>query len=198
MIYTISGLGAPTRLRSIAVVNDVQLETNWWVTATEPATTVRGIRVIFTIFGDCEARVAYDHIHNALVRGSVEFLQRRGGRWFLNLDILGSLVPELVAGLVWATGSAEVETTIEFPQSSFGASENKTVVLFTTYKDDLIMNRSHKIFLSHKGADKPLVRRYSSTLKALGFNPWLDEDAMVAGTELDRGILKGFKDSLKL
>lgn len=52
-----------------------------------------------------------------------------------------------------------------------------------------------KIFLSHKGADKPLVRLYKQTLELLGFEVWLDEDAMPAGTALHRGILQGFKDS---
>lgn len=52
-----------------------------------------------------------------------------------------------------------------------------------------------KIFLSHKGADKPLVRRYKETLDVLGFDVWLDEDSMPAGTALHRGILQGFKDS---
>lgn len=52
-----------------------------------------------------------------------------------------------------------------------------------------------KIFLSHKGADKPVVRKYKQTLEVLGFDVWLDEDAMPAGTALHRGILQGFKDS---
>ena len=52
-----------------------------------------------------------------------------------------------------------------------------------------------KVFLSHKGIDKPLVREYHQTLQLLGFEPWLDEDAMVAGTELERGLLQGFKES---
>ena len=52
-----------------------------------------------------------------------------------------------------------------------------------------------KIFLSHKGFDKPLVCRFKSTLALFGFDPWLDEDAMPAGTNLERGILKGFTDS---
>lgn len=52
-----------------------------------------------------------------------------------------------------------------------------------------------KIFLSHKGADKPLIRQYKETLDILGFDVWLDEDAMPAGTALHRGILQGFKDS---
>jgi hypothetical protein len=52
-----------------------------------------------------------------------------------------------------------------------------------------------KIFLSHKGFAKPLVRQFKTTLALLGFDPWLDEDAMPAGTPLERGILKGFADS---
>lgn len=52
-----------------------------------------------------------------------------------------------------------------------------------------------KIFLSHKGADKAMVRRFASVLVELGFDAWLDEDAMPAGVELERGILKGFHDS---
>lgn len=52
-----------------------------------------------------------------------------------------------------------------------------------------------KIFLSHKSADKPLVRQYKQLLVELGFDPWLDEDAMQAGAELERSLLKGFADS---
>jgi len=52
-----------------------------------------------------------------------------------------------------------------------------------------------RIFLSHKGADKPLVREFKTTLELLGFSPWLDEDAMSAGSELERSILQGFADS---
>jgi hypothetical protein len=49
--------------------------------------------------------------------------------------------------------------------------------------------------LSHKCVDKPLIWEYFRVLKTLGFDPWLDEDAMVAGTPLERGILDGFDQS---
>ena len=52
-----------------------------------------------------------------------------------------------------------------------------------------------KVFLSHKGCDKPLVRRFKDALEQVGFQPWLDEDAMHPGVELERGILNGFKES---
>lgn len=52
-----------------------------------------------------------------------------------------------------------------------------------------------KIFLSHKGIDKQKVRDYKKTLEIIGFEPWLDEEAMNAGVELERGIKNGFTES---
>lgn len=52
-----------------------------------------------------------------------------------------------------------------------------------------------RIFLSHKSIDKPIVMRYYNALKTLGFEPWLDEPDMPAGTNLERGIFDGFEKS---
>lgn len=52
-----------------------------------------------------------------------------------------------------------------------------------------------KIFLSHKSVDKPLVRRYYDALKELGFDPWLDEPNMAAGSNLERELFRGFQES---
>ena len=52
-----------------------------------------------------------------------------------------------------------------------------------------------QVFLSHKGTDKPLVRDFYETLKLLGFDPWLDEDAMAAGANRERALLEGFDRS---
>jgi hypothetical protein len=40
-----------------------------------------------------------------------------------------------------------------------------------------------------------LVRDFKATLDILGYEPWLDEDAMVAGVPLERSILDGMKNS---
>jgi hypothetical protein len=45
-----------------------------------------------------------------------------------------------------------------------------------------------KIFLSHPGIDKPLVREFRETLELLGLEPWLHEDAMPAGVPLERAL----------
>lgn len=52
-----------------------------------------------------------------------------------------------------------------------------------------------KIFLSHKSIDKPIVKRYYNALKEAGFEPWLDEPNMTAGSNLERELLKGFEES---
>ena len=54
---------------------------------------------------------------------------------------------------------------------------------------------TNRIFLSHKDCDKPLVRRFMSALRSIGFDPWLDEEAMPAGSHLDHSILQGLKES---
>lgn len=60
---------------------------------------------------------------------------------------------------------------------------------------DMNESNSKRVFLSHKGIDKEEVKDYKETLKLLGFDPWIDEDAMPAGTPLERGLLKGMQDS---
>jgi hypothetical protein len=60
---------------------------------------------------------------------------------------------------------------------------------------DMAVSDAKKVFLSHKGVDKERVIDFKKTLELLGYAPWLDEDAMPAGTTLERGILKGMQDS---
>lgn len=57
------------------------------------------------------------------------------------------------------------------------------------------MNDSKRVFLSHKSVDKDLVIDFKETLELLGYEPWLDEEAMPAGTPLERGLNQGMKDS---
>ena len=52
-----------------------------------------------------------------------------------------------------------------------------------------------KIFLSHKSSDKGLVLDFKETLDLLGYQTWLDDEAMPAGTTLERALLKGMQES---
>lgn len=69
--------------------------------------------------------------------------------------------------------------------------------LQTNFKQHkLVMNMQPlKIFLSHKSTNKEKVRNFKSTLELLGFSPWLDEEEMSAGANLERSLIKGMSDS---
>ena len=60
---------------------------------------------------------------------------------------------------------------------------------------DMNINEARKVFLSHKGVDKEIVIDFKETLKILGYDPWLDEEEMPAGTQLERGLLQGMQES---
>ena len=71
---------------------------------------------------------------------------------------------------------------VVFIQPDGTVSPNEYELMLRRHED--AMGISPKmIFLSHKGADKTLVRSFKDTLQLLGFEPWLDEDAMVAGDQ---------------
>jgi hypothetical protein len=61
--------------------------------------------------------------------------------------------------------------------------------------DRIPSERELGIFLSHKSVNKDLVRRYYGTLDALGFQPWLDEEDIVAGDILHRALVDGMDSS---
>ena len=57
------------------------------------------------------------------------------------------------------------------------------------------INNGIKVFLCHKGSNKETVVDYGKTLKELGYEPWIDDDAMPAGTLRERGLLEGMQAS---
>jgi hypothetical protein len=63
------------------------------------------------------------------------------------------------------------------------------------YEVHLEMKKPKDIFLSHKSPDKVLVREVAATLRSVGLSPWLDEDRMKAGANLERALRQGFHDS---
>lgn len=65
----------------------------------------------------------------------------------------------------------------------------------TSYEERLEMEKPKEIFLSHKSVDKLLIREIADTLTSIGFAPWLDEDKMNAGANLERSIRDGFTNS---
>lgn len=137
---------------------------------------------------------------------TIVIFEHTGNQVMRTYDFLGELSPSLVgSGQIDHANKNAVRVCLE---KHFYLKANDAVVMVDSQghiNDELdIMLHKHeyavgltpmKIFLSHKGADKAMVREFKRTLEDIGFAPWLDEDAMSAGTELERGILQGFKDS---
>ena len=115
------------------------------------------------------------------------WMWKQNKKWFLNLNELKNNINEL-KDIEWLKGIIQV--SLEFEK---GRHFSDTKFILT--KDEVLRSYPKKIFLSHKGIDKPIVRNYKKTLETIGFSPWLDEDDLKAGEELERSLLKGFKDS---
>ena len=150
-----------------------------------------GIEIAFTMGGGSE-RQALRLLAEILTEQKVDWLSRDGDGWHLNTDLLKKTGYLYQDGLEWLRGMLKVEPTIKTEGSVTGF---QTSVAFEVYKEEFLVRKNRRIFLSHKSADKPLVRQFFETLKLLGFDPWLDEDAMPAGAELHRAIQQGFHDS---
>ena len=125
--------------------------------------------------------------HN--VKGKTSFIdiQDSRTRWSEN-DGSRSLFLDLVARPFCETLGDKLADAIGIPSEE--ARELDAVPM------DLVPPKnSTRIFLCHKSDNKATVRRYHRALQELGFDPWLDDPDMPAGTELDRGILEGVMQS---
>jgi hypothetical protein len=129
----------------------------------------------------------------ALEGSGIDWIWQRGREWYVDFDVLKARF-ETFRDLDWLKGIAPVQPDIEEYPTEFSEGRRRFLE-FKVYREEFVVDRKRKIFLSHKGADKPMVRQFFRVLKAIGLDPWLDEDAMVAGTPLERGILDGFEQS---
>lgn len=137
----------------------------------------------------------------------VIILINTGNSALFQLQGLGSLSKDLIDGSEFNKGNKSI---IRSRLEKFFQIGSTDAIIFKDSQGNIdasefeYMLRKHekhmgispmKLFLSHKGKDKSLVREYKKTLVELGFDTWLDEDAMSAGIELERGLLEGFRDS---
>lgn len=139
----------------------------------------------------------YTHLRNAalmreaqsrLQNSNVDWISYNDGKWWIDYDRIRMLFPN-VTDWTWVKGKVEVPFEVKKEEE-----RRSTVVLMITEKY-MEETSPQSIFLSHKWHDKEMVREYARTLVALGLQPWLDEDAMPAGTSLERGLYKGMENS---
>jgi hypothetical protein len=140
-------------------------------------------------------REALKEILEILEFNKISWLFRKEKMWYINLNKLKIQFSDF-NDCEWFKGEFKIEPDIEdIEENRFGKTVIKTNVKFIITEEDAISNYPQRIFLSHKGVDKPQVRAYKKILDYLGFSTWLDEDSMPAGVELERGLLQGFKES---
>lgn len=168
---------------------------NWHYSGDEDDEGKNELNISFYYYERLKRREAVAKVKDDIARNNVEWLVFGYDRWLLKSDLLRSQFPQFEE-VGWLRGDVFVEPEVEPERDEvLGEEGDTTRVSFILSKEYVDMTSQNKIFLSHKGVNKPEVREYSSALEALGFRPWLDEDAMTAGTPLERGLRQGFKDS---
>lgn len=147
------------------------------------------INIVF--LGKLTKRESLAKIEKRIAEKLLPWLKRENKKWILDLDVMKKTFHKIKAeqGL---GGAVPVDPEFEEVKDMLGSS---TIVSFAITKNEILMFQSRKIFLSHKGKDKKLVRRFQRALEAIGYDVWLDEKNLKAGDHLERGILQGFKES---
>lgn len=162
-----------------------------------------GFRVQFSLSGKMNLRDAVRIVKDGLAGNEIEWISPRGHSWILDVTAFLRWLEEhseqsaehddYLKRLEWLSGVVPVEPEID--QESRHNGEVDTYLRFNIYREEYQVSTQTRVFLSHKGADKPMVERFYATLKLLGFDPWLDKEAMAGGAELHRGLRDGFRAS---
>lgn len=153
-----------------------------------------GLYVIFPMHFEYNKRIALAKLKEALIKNSISWIFEKNGHWTIKINELYNNFPSLPR-FKWLEGTVQPELEIETKQTLHDSKMKETTIQFIITKKEVNLSMPKRIFLSHKSCDKPLVREYFETLKAIGFEPWLDEDAMTAGSTIERALIAGMKDS---
>ena len=153
------------------------------------------IKINFPMYSYTKERHAFEWLKESLKRNNIDWINFEKGKWLVDINKLYSFFSNAEKH-DWAEGIVEPIVEVEHEDREvFGKTEKETAILFTITEREVFNSMTKKLFLSHKGVDKPIVREFFNTFNSMGFSPWLDEDAMVAGVPLERALLDGMKES---
>lgn len=80
------------------------------------------------------------------------------------------------------------ETKLEQSRLAYCAAE----VIWSWADRERAKVENSRIFLSHKGVDKPLIEKIDTALRTLNLKPWLDKHDLPVGAPLVRGVDEAF------
>ncbi len=96
----------------------------------------------------------------------------------------------------WEEGLSDCEKSIEYFERAGHTEVRVPKEIKSQLETKISMHKlPKKIFLSHSGSDKELVREFKKTLELLNFEPWLYDDEVTAGSPVERALLTGFQNS---
>jgi len=156
-----------------------------------------GLTITFPMYRQISQLKAQRNLSEVLKQNDVSWLQpTTSGQWLFRCDGFKAAFPDY-KNETWLNGDILIPMDHEVRREKrFEKEEDRTYCRFIITPETVEDQMPKKVFLSHKsGADKAMVRRYKKALHAIGVTGWLDEDAMPAGTELEWGLLAGFKES---
>lgn len=154
-----------------------------------------GVAITFPLYHKSRPRESIKIISETLQKNNVDWLRYEKPRWIFD-SMRFKEVFEGVKTYDWLVGDLLLEMDHENDKETiFEREEDRTYCRFVITPEIVMEQTPKKIFLSHKGVDKPLVRNYKIVLESIGFDIWLDTDAMSAGAEFERSLLAGFHDS---
>jgi hypothetical protein len=129
-----------------------------------------------------------------LRRAGIDWIRPSRHLWEVDLDGARAAFEYFKSG--WIRGCVNIEPEItDRTHSGYGKSSEETIIVLRFIREVVQLSQEVRIFLSHKGANKPLVSRFYDVLKELGFDPWLDREDIVAGDTVHRELLSGMKAS---
>jgi hypothetical protein len=144
-----------------------------------------GITITFPIFHRAGLQQAQRELSACLFQNHVEWLRPSSqGLWLFRSDAFKAQFPDC-SNEVWLRGDVLIPMDHDVQERH---NEDCTYCKFVVTPQMIDEQTPKKVFLSHKGADKPMVRLYKDALESFGIAAWLDEDDMTAGAELERGL----------
>lgn len=149
------------------------------------------INILF--LGRHTKRAVGQKLQKRISEGSLPWLSFEKRVWRVNLNRLQQDFDHYHLDKRWK-GNISTEAEVD-EVKGIGPGTSNTQVSFAITMEELIAQTRSKIFLSHKGEDKKMVRRFLRALEAVGYEVWLDEKDLKAGDHLERGIRQGFEES---
>jgi hypothetical protein len=155
-----------------------------------------GVTITFPLYRHVSLHRAQTELAALLSQNQVEWLRPSSqSLWLFRSQMFKAQFPDYLDE-AWLRGDVLIPMDHDVHRPTVpDREEDHTYCRFVVTPDVIEDQMPKKVFLSHKNVDKPIVRRYKEALESIGIVAWLDEDAMTAGVELERGLLAGFKES---